>query len=451
MSLLANLGAYVLQVGLLMAVGLLLPRLLGVRQPLVRLRYWQGLLAVTLLLPLLQPWRTPSADVGVVATVALRAEAVVPVAGTDFGSFLSLPFPLLVGAVALGRLLWLLVGLWTLGRYRREASALRPVPPEVAAMQERLATRAEILLSERISAPVTFGWRRPAILVPKAFQGLSPGERRGIACHELLHVRRRDWPAVILEEILKSVAWFHPAVWILLGRIALSREQVVDREVVRITRQKRAYLEALWTIARDRRPGAAVLGLSFFQRSQLFHRVALMTKEVSMSRPRLLITVSALTGLLALTLVFAATAFPLMTAPDGAAVEELAAAETRGSAEEEPASRQGRIAAEPIATEQPRQEPRRVEGDVIAPRAIHKPQPLYPDSARKAGTGGVVIVQSVIGTQGDVVGLKVLRSEREDLAAAALKAIRQWRFEPATLYGKPVDVYYNLTVNFRLV
>ncbi|MCP4662759.1 MAG: M56 family metallopeptidase, partial [bacterium] len=318
-NLMANLGAYALQVGLLMAVGLVLPRLLGVRQPLLRLRYWQGLLAVTLLLPLLQPWHTPDAGVGALATIDLRAEPAVPAAEAGLGWFPSPPLLLLlVAVVALGRLLWLLAGLWTLGRYRREAALLRPLPQEVAVIQERLATRAEILLSDRVSTPVTFGWRRPAILVPRAFQRMSPGEQRGIACHELLHVRRRDWPALILEEILKSLAWFHPGVWILLGRIALSREQVVDREVVRITREKRTYLDALWSIARDRRPSAALVGLAFFQRSQLFHRVAMMTREVSMSRPRLLTTVSALTGLLALTLVFGTAAFPLMTEPEPA-------------------------------------------------------------------------------------------------------------------------------------
>jgi protein TonB len=36
------------------------------------------------------------------------------------------------------------------------------------------------------------------------------------------------------------------------------------------------------------------------------------------------------------------------------------------------------------------------------------------------------------------------------LDQAAVEAVRTWRFRPATLNGRPVDVYYNLTVNFRL-
>ena len=36
------------------------------------------------------------------------------------------------------------------------------------------------------------------------------------------------------------------------------------------------------------------------------------------------------------------------------------------------------------------------------------------------------------------------------LAEAAVSAVQQWKFKPATLNGKPVAVYYNLTVNFQL-
>ncbi|MCP4664381.1 MAG: energy transducer TonB [bacterium] len=170
-----------------------------------------------------------------------------------------------------------------------------------------------------------------------------------------------------------------------------------------------------------------------------------------MSRPRLLTTVSALTGLLALTLVFGTAAFPLMTEPEPASVEEPARVGEPVRVGEIPASVEEPISAEkPVAEEPSGQEPRRIRGDVSEPRAIYKLQPAYPATAVKARVQGTVIVESVIDTQGAVVGLTVLKSDREDLAAAAVKAIRQWRFEPATVNGKPVDVYYNLTVNFRL-
>lgn len=91
-----------------------------------------------------------------------------------------------------------------------------------------------------------------------------------------------------------------------------------------------------------------------------------------------------------------------------------------------------------------------VEGEVQPPRKIHAVAPAYPADAKAERATGVVIVRTVIDTSGAVREAKVVQTPREDLAAASLEAVRQWRFEPATLDGEPVTVYYQLTINFRL-
>ena len=63
---------------------------------------------------------------------------------------------------------------------------------------------------------------------------------------------------------------------------------------------------------------------------------------------------------------------------------------------------------------------------------------------------GMVIVETVITEEGVVDDIQVLDSPDDRLSAAAVEAIQQWKFEPALCDGKPVAVYYNLTVNFRL-
>jgi len=91
-----------------------------------------------------------------------------------------------------------------------------------------------------------------------------------------------------------------------------------------------------------------------------------------------------------------------------------------------------------------------VGGDVKAPVKEFAPQPQYTEIARKARIQGVVIVQAIVTKQGDVQEVKVLKGLPMGLDKAAADAVRKWRFKPATLNGKPVDVYYNLTVNFTL-
>jgi periplasmic protein TonB len=94
--------------------------------------------------------------------------------------------------------------------------------------------------------------------------------------------------------------------------------------------------------------------------------------------------------------------------------------------------------------------PIQVGGDVQAPVKTHAPPPQYTEIARKARLQGVVIVQAIIDKEGRVTNVKVLKGLGMGLDQAAVDAIKKWQFEPATLHGKPVAVYYNLTVNFRL-
>jgi len=91
-----------------------------------------------------------------------------------------------------------------------------------------------------------------------------------------------------------------------------------------------------------------------------------------------------------------------------------------------------------------------VGGDVKPPERVYAPQPTYTEIARKARIQGVVIVQAIIDKQGNVTNVKVLKGLPMGLEEAAVDAMKQWKFKPATLNGKPVTVYYNLTVNFKL-
>lgn len=94
--------------------------------------------------------------------------------------------------------------------------------------------------------------------------------------------------------------------------------------------------------------------------------------------------------------------------------------------------------------------PIRVDGDVRAPVKIFAPPPVYTEHARRARVSGLVIVEAVIDKTGRVTGVSVLKGLPLGLDRAAVDAIGEWRFQPATLNGKPVSVLYNLTVNFQL-
>jgi protein TonB len=95
-------------------------------------------------------------------------------------------------------------------------------------------------------------------------------------------------------------------------------------------------------------------------------------------------------------------------------------------------------------------EPLRVGGDVQPPRVISRVQPRYTAEARAARIQGIVIIETIVDRQGNVGHVRVLKGLPMGLDRAAATAVEQWKFEPATLHGKPVNVYFILTVNFKV-
>ncbi len=94
--------------------------------------------------------------------------------------------------------------------------------------------------------------------------------------------------------------------------------------------------------------------------------------------------------------------------------------------------------------------PFEVTRDVIKPKKIVHVDPQYTEIARKARIQGAVILRATIDQQGGITDVEVLRGLQMGLTEAAVAAVRQWKFKPATLNGRPVAVYFNLTVTFQL-
>jgi TonB family protein len=95
-----------------------------------------------------------------------------------------------------------------------------------------------------------------------------------------------------------------------------------------------------------------------------------------------------------------------------------------------------------------RDAPLRVGGSIRMPEKIYDAPAVYPETARQAGIRGVVILELTIGPEGTVTAAKVLRGQPL-LDEAAVEAVKQWRFEPTLLNGKPVPVIFTATVSFN--
>ncbi len=321
----SNLMFWSVQVFLLVLAGGFLPRLFQIRQPRVILVYWRALLAISLMLPLVQPWHRLQSIGEIAFTPAVGSSLVLasnPSIPRWYFPRLEIIAPILGAVILAGivaRFVFLALGLLKLRQFRRASSPISLVAESAAVLEEmrvQVNTDAEFRLSVDVDSPVTFGFAAPVILLPERFPSMDVRFQSAIACHELLHVRRNDWAHHLAEEIIRATLWFHPAIaWLIAGsRLAL--EQVVDLEVVRLTKARKPYLEALLEFTTGRARTAAIPAPPFLVERQLAERVALMLKEVRMSRTRLITSLMAIGCWLALVVTFAVWTFPLKAAPN---------------------------------------------------------------------------------------------------------------------------------------
>ena len=426
--LLSNLLAYALQVAILAGAAALLPRLLRIRLPGFLLAYWQLILLACLALPLMQTWHpaqgSPPAQLeGLTASAWLNPsqfEGMMPLAAAGL-SWQSWAVALLALGAGL-RLGWLALGLYRLRLLRANAKRLDAIPEQAELFCRQFGLRPVFWLSSEIDAPATFGLFRAQVILPGTFPNLQKGQQRSILCHELLHLKRLDWSFVLAEECVKSLLWFHPAIWWLTARIRLAREQSVDREVVRRTGQRKAYLDLLLSTAESQLAGRTSLAPSFFRPGHLSERVASLIQEVSMSRIRLVQSVFVIVGLLLLAGQAALWAFPLELPAEAALPQQKAP---------------------------PQGELLKVGGSVMSAKLIKRVDPVFPEEARRARVQGVVFLKITVNGQGEVWSTEVVRGHPL-LNQAAIDAVRQWVYSPVLLKGEPVPVQATITVHFRL-
>ena len=321
----SNLLFWGVQVALLVIAARVLPRLFRIREPRMLLGYWRVLLLIALLLPSVQPWhRLPSAAPILVvpagSEVSFPVSAAPEAAHWQFSSMQTAAEGIgvtLLAGIAL-RLALVVLGLVKLGRFRRTALPISLTAPLAAILGEtrtRVGVAAEFRISGDVDSPVTFGFGSPIVLLPQQFLSMDASFQSAIACHELLHVRRRDWVHHLLEEVIRAIFWFHPGIGWLISRARLAREQVVDLEVVGLTNALKTYLEALLEFTPVRGRIAAIPAPPFLAERQLVERIALMVKEVRMSRRKLMISSMVTSCCLVMVIALSARSFPLKRGP----------------------------------------------------------------------------------------------------------------------------------------
>ncbi len=146
-----------------------------------------------------------------------------------------------------------------------------------SAIERRLAISRPVRIMESglAQVPVVFGWLRPVVLLPTSvFMRLSPEQLETILAHELAHVLRRDYLVNLMQTLVETLLFYHPAVWWVSHRIRVEREYCCDDLALAACGNVVTYAKALAELESSRtatlEPALSAVGGSLRHRIQRF-------------------------------------------------------------------------------------------------------------------------------------------------------------------------------------
>lgn len=263
-----------------------------------------------------------------------------------------------------------------------------------------------VLVSRLAEAPSVVGWLRPAILMPgAALAGLDAAQLQAILAHEMAHIRRHDYLVNMLQTIVETLLFYHPAVWWVSSRMRHERELCCDDLAVRHCGDAIGYARALTRLERIRvvpEPAVAANGGS------LLYRIQRLTGTMGECGPSRL---PAILALIAAALCIPLTMHRAHARPEQAAARDLL--ESAAAHDQNPIVRQRAI-------ESP-----------SAQSPVRASSVEYPAAAREKGITGTVIVEATLDAEGHVADARVISGPVE-LRKAALRSVLEWQFANTT-------------------
>jgi TonB family protein len=392
------------------------------------------------------------------------------------------------------------LGRTSLLRRRAELIALEGEASREYRLYARIfdVTNAVVGISHEIAGPVTIGVRQPMLLLPAGLDLDAQQEDLGaVFAHEFAHMNRKDFAKNLVYESLSLPIAFHPLLWMTRTRVAESREMVCDAMAADAVAGRQDYARSLLRLATNfsnRTQAATFHAIGIFDAnhfSNFERRIMNLTerrmelrgvRRAAMVATGVVMGVGACASALALRVQVAApvTATQNVAATQNATQSAMPQSfvlgvprsetgtpaqtmkvevvpsttpEPQADASASPAPMPIRVLtpayAEPSQPDEQVNDPARVSGGVMAGNILSKVTPVYPQAAKDAKVQGSVVLDAVIGTDGNIKSLRLV-SGPEELTRSAWDAVSLWTYKPYLLNGVPTEVETTITVNYTL-
>lgn len=281
-----------------------------------------------------------------------------------------------------------------------------------------------IYTSPVLSSPVALGIIKPVIVIPASlYKVISDDELRSILYHEMSHLLHKDQLSGLLQRVVLAIYWWNPLVYIISAEFSKAREFISDNDAINEI-NPRTYAGCLFTLAEktnllNRMPG--IIGMATCHVT-LKERIKNIIKKERKMQTKLKTSAAIL-------VFFAAVFFIGMVS----GYKIILAAETPG------------VKAEAVS------DAKKPVVKVLAPlKIIREVKPVYPQEALDKKLQGEVLIEVNTDIYGRAMKSKLVKGKHKILNDAALKAVKQWVYEPGILNGVPQEVKFEVTIEFKL-
>jgi TonB family protein len=315
------------------------------------------------------------------------------------------------------------------GLVENAARRLGVTPPEVRCSAE---TRGPVVLGLGLGRGLGRG--QAMLLVPETFfaaegLGLEYQEDAGAAlAHECAHMARWDFAKNLFYECVAATVSYHPASWLMRRRIAETRELVCDEQAADAMGDRPEYAASLLRLATAMAGPAAqptyangTQAIGVFDADILEERVMRLTMDLPKASRMQRIAMTVVTACALLGGAATAAALLFDVTPEGGAVSA------------------------PV-----HEKIYKVGGDVTPPVLVYSVDAEFSKKAKDAKYQGVSVVSLVVDADGMPRHVHTTRKLGMGLDEKAIEAVRQYKFKPSMLHGKPVAVQITIEVNFHI-
>ena len=291
---------------------------------------------------------------------------------------------------------------------------------------KRIGTQNVYHLSEKMMPFSFFRW----IFVNTEVH--SEEELKQILMHEQIHVQQWHSPDILLAESLCIFFWWNPIVWLMKKEIAINLEYLADSEILRKGVNSRDYQYHLLRLTYH---GTAVQIVNNFNVSQLKQRIMMMNKNKSPKRK-----------LAKYLMMLPVAALLMMTNCVKEQEADRVPSQGKTLQDKEQANEQDYNEIFIVAEEMPQ-----FPGGQGALMKYISENVHYPKEAQEKGIEGSVICSFIVGKDGSITDVEVVRGVDPSLDEEAIRLIKSMpKWEPGRQRGKVVDVRFTLPIVFRL-